>query len=171
MSKITRVPRGIQEYLGTQNQGDNPNELLQSVQPVVDFTRFYDVEKKQFQNIAFSPTAIDTTFDFQIPDDEIWIVDQAGAVIVFAGATAGDSADFAIGAWYLPNSNSGANIHAVANFGKYVWTSAATKVLSRAIDPVLLWGGAFIRGYVTDVSLTAGAINGAITLQYTRLRF
>lgn len=41
MSQINRPPLGLQQLLGSQNFGDNPDQLAQNVQPSLDLFPFY----------------------------------------------------------------------------------------------------------------------------------
>lgn len=41
MSQINRPPIGLQQLLGSQNFGDNPDDLRQGVVPTIDLTPFY----------------------------------------------------------------------------------------------------------------------------------
>lgn len=44
MSRINRPPSGLQQLLGSQNFGENPDELLQEVRPVIDCLPFFGAD-------------------------------------------------------------------------------------------------------------------------------
>lgn len=49
MSKINTPPVGLQSLLGSQSFGDNPNDLLEQVRPIVDLTPFWGSNKLEVQ--------------------------------------------------------------------------------------------------------------------------
>lgn len=172
MSKITRVPRGLQKYLGTQNQGENPVDLAQIVSPGLSMDRFYDVENDFWQAYAFSPTAIATTFAIKtIPNDEIWIAKNFGLELTFAGATSGDTCRAQIVVQSMPNQSLVGNIP-IASFGTLAFDQDIIRVANDAGgSQKMLWGGSTLRGYISDVNLTAGSIAGWMWINYIRLKY
>jgi len=74
MSRINRVPRGLQDLLGSTNQGDNPSDLLPDVRATFDIFPFWAVERLR---VAFkssvNPSTIASQFHI-IPDNEMWLV-------------------------------------------------------------------------------------------------
>ena len=75
MSRINRVPKGLQDLLGSQNLGDNPSDLSLLVQPQVDMFPFWSAERLTvIGNVTFSFSNSDAVLaTFTIPDGEAWI--------------------------------------------------------------------------------------------------
>lgn len=72
MSRINRVPKGFLDFLGTQNQGDNPSELMQDVRPSIDLFPFFAAERVSlFSDSVNSAGALDGV-TFVVPDGEVW---------------------------------------------------------------------------------------------------
>lgn len=171
MSKITRLARGLQEYLGTQNQGSNPVDLGQVVTPTVNFDLFYQVEKRFWEAAAFSPTAIDTVKTLvTIPDDEIWGLYRVSIRISWAGTTVGDSVRPSVTVANLPNISLATQTVPIASFGTVTQT-AGTITNNTVSANTLLWGGTDVFFEIRDLQITAGAINGTVFAEYLRLKF
>jgi len=77
MTQVTRVPVGLQHYLGTQAQGKNPSELAQIVSPILDMGRFYNVQEEYWNRVSNSFSA-DTTLILSVPAGETWLVRSIG---------------------------------------------------------------------------------------------
>lgn len=73
MSKINRVPRGIQDLLGNTAQGQNPAELLQSVRPTFDLLPWWSTERIDFTNFIGSFAAVFQQQTIRVPQGELWI--------------------------------------------------------------------------------------------------
>lgn len=170
MSQITRVPRGLQKYLGTQNQGQNPVELGQVVTPIVAMDQFYSIRNDRWQATAFSPTAIDTTFIVAtVPDGEIWNLKRVSWTLAFAGATTGDSCRPGLTIQQSPNVSLSGQTIPLNSFGTVVFNAGSVRIAQEA--DTLVQGGSILLAVVTDVLLTAGAINGAIYVNYDRISY
>jgi len=74
MSKINRVPRGLQDLLGSSNQGENPAESLREVRPTFDMFPFWASERLRVKNTgSFNPGKAAPLF-FTVPTNELWFV-------------------------------------------------------------------------------------------------
>jgi len=74
MSLINRVPKGLQDLLGSKNFGKNPAELLQQVRAAVDLLPFWAVEKINFARTigGGAITAGSAATSTAVPTGEIW---------------------------------------------------------------------------------------------------
>jgi len=73
MSRINRVPRGLQDLLGSTNQGDNPSELLGDVRAGFDIFPFWGAERlKAITNFTANLSAA-TTLDHAVPEGRVWL--------------------------------------------------------------------------------------------------
>ena len=73
MSKINRVPRGLQDILGNTAQGVNPAELRQEVMPSLDMLPLWLVEKTEWTRFVGSFAATFQQNTIQVPAGEMWI--------------------------------------------------------------------------------------------------
>lgn len=94
MTAINRVPRGLQDFLGSRTLGQNPSDLLQSVRPQVDLSPFY-LSALDFETTltASGSVAIQGTYAVQtVPPDELWLIELISLqsfVIATTGIVAG----------------------------------------------------------------------------------
>lgn len=73
MTQITRVPKGLQDLLGTQAFGKNPAELAQNVLPQLDLFPFYGAERLRYQRVNAPVAARGNGPGFTVPIGKIWI--------------------------------------------------------------------------------------------------
>lgn len=84
---INRLPRGLLSYLDSQTQGNNPDELATTVQPVLDMEPFYrSMARYEYlgDNLVFNLFGGQFIYHVQqrtVPDDEVWLVHQASTTI------------------------------------------------------------------------------------------
>jgi len=80
-SPISRRPAGLLDLLLTQQQGANPRELRDDVQPIIDMSAFYESERLagQSNGIAVTANGPQTADQITIPDGEYWKVLGFGA--------------------------------------------------------------------------------------------
>lgn len=121
MTQITRVPIGLQKFLGTQAQGDNPSELGNIVQPGVDLYDFYRVQQERWSEVSSLFSAATILYE-TVPDGEIWILRSVG--IRHYGGGAGGSYTSSIYMDKVPNSQAPSSGHPLA--GPYTFTDTAT---------------------------------------------
>ena len=48
MSKINRLPKGLQEFLGNTAQGQNPDELSQTVVPTLEMQQYHALDQMKW---------------------------------------------------------------------------------------------------------------------------
>ena len=80
-SPISRRPAGLLDLLLTQQQGANPRELLDTVQPIVDMSAFYESERLdvEVETMAITTLGVQTADAIDVPDGEYWKVLGVGA--------------------------------------------------------------------------------------------
>lgn len=73
-SRINRLPWGLQDFLGSTSQGDNPSELLQQVRPTADMWPLWGMERLDIQTASnAAAAAVDASAQVEIPNNELWI--------------------------------------------------------------------------------------------------
>lgn len=88
MSKINRFAKGLQEYFGNTAAGDNPDELSNTVAPVVDIRPFLNVDQVTYQQKVATLTSVGNGGFFTVPQGEMWM--PRHLVGTLAGASNGD---------------------------------------------------------------------------------
>lgn len=176
MSRINRVPFGLQDLLGSQNFGDNPSELGGVVAPVLDMSPYLTAERYSYKHDTDVLADNGQITTFLVPDGEIWYVLAVGGALEPASGT--PIVDFGgnIGAFIfdVPNSNNPGSSHPVAGMQFRNETPVA---LSSVADewqgvefthPIPLLGGSRIRfilsGIYGDTSW-----NTTVAVRYIRL--
>ena len=89
-TQITRVPLGLQNFLGSQAQGRNPSELNQEVQPTLDMTQWYVNETDRWYVEAGALPFDQTPPQGQdavvtVPEGELWLVKRLSAGVRLSG--------------------------------------------------------------------------------------
>ena len=85
-SPIARRPGGLLDLLLTQQQGRNPSDLLDSVQPILDMAAFYEQERLYVTGGAKTITAVGGNDTILVPAGESWKLIHAGFFVSFATA-------------------------------------------------------------------------------------
>lgn len=83
-SPISRRPAGLLDLLLAQQQGKNPADLLESVQPILDMVPFYNTDRLTDSNQAFGATAVGGGTNIEVPAGEYWRMISAGIFVTFA---------------------------------------------------------------------------------------
>lgn len=180
MSQISRVPKGLQDLLGSKNFGDNPSELGGVVAPTLDMFPFLAAERFDavLQEDFPLTTAIgDGTFaQVVVPDGEFWLLDSIGAGIKpDAGTpiTAGDSVSISALISRLNASTLPGNNHPLMHILDYVNVAGAGVQESWLIQyPRLIpvTPGSLISFVATQVNITGlGIMNLDSSLFFYRL--
>ena len=119
MTQITRVPFGLQDFLGSKSFGQNPSQLAQVVAPILTLDDFLAAERRTFTissnvvvvgNGSFASTTV--------PDGELWLLDAVGVRIALNGGAPGD-AYFTCTIVNAINHNSPTNATPIAEFGRF----------------------------------------------------
>lgn len=172
MSQITRVPWGLQDFLGNQSQGDNPSEFAQIVAPVLDLSQFYSIEKEKHYTEGFGIISTNATIDVEVPEGEVWIIKSIGARHAFGTApTAGDGYTMCYFATNLTNSNIPTNLHGLRDDFRWETDGVAggSVVEAQPVHDFIAWAGTLIKWRVTDVVLTSGNFSPAGFVRYLKL--
>ena len=94
MPGINRQPRGLLDFLQVQAGGNNPDQLSETVRPVVDIEPFYSLDRIFAAEEAISMTGGQLEF-IEIPEGEVWKVLTMGFSVAL-DATAAMRASFMI---------------------------------------------------------------------------
>lgn len=152
MSRINRPPNGLQQLLGSQNFGDNPNELEKSVQPTLDMFGFYGAGLLRQENagvIQAAPAGPVTGFEFK----------QYSAIVSASfhiDQTSGGSGNVALGigltevAGEYPNEH---NLIVATNPSNYINNSYPTAAV-KFDRPLIVEPGIWIFGHLLYAGLT-----------------
>lgn len=81
MSKINRLPKGLQEFLGNTAAGQNPDTLLNDVRPVIDLTPHWSFEETKWISATGAVALPNQGSFFVVPDGELWAPIHIGARI------------------------------------------------------------------------------------------
>jgi hypothetical protein len=74
MSRINRVPRGLQDLLGSHNLGVNPADMSEQVRPTIDMFPHWAGERlTTFRTTSADIAGTGTAQTYQIPNGEAWI--------------------------------------------------------------------------------------------------
>lgn len=104
MSQINRVPQGLQDLLLSKSFGKNPNELLQQVQPGVDLTRFWIVDRlTELRPATHTVIANGIQTAIEIPEGEAWIPINWSSTMTLQ--TAADVANWSMYIRNMPNKD------------------------------------------------------------------
>lgn len=74
MSRINRVPRGLQDLLGNINQGENPDELLEGVRAGFDIQPLWLLERLRTRRVTGTNPTNFTQYQITVPTNELWLV-------------------------------------------------------------------------------------------------
>lgn len=88
MSRINRVPVGLQSLLGASNFGDNPSELSQVTAPVLDLLPYLAAERVSLEREQANLTAQFQVVDLVVPEGELWLPLQISGGVYAATQTA-----------------------------------------------------------------------------------
>jgi len=118
MGVINRVPLGLQDLLGSSNQGDNPSNLAEIVAPVLDLQQYLAAERRFFQ----LETAVQQFSDGQgglisVPAGELWFIDAFSVFLTLIGNDPFDC-HLSVAVERTTNTNQTGN-HAIAGFPRF----------------------------------------------------
>jgi len=81
VSRINRLPFGLQQFLGSANQGDNPSDLLQGVRPTVDMWALFGLDNLSYESVNINTGVVNSGLTITVPDGQVWIPLNMGARI------------------------------------------------------------------------------------------
>ena len=173
MSQITRVPWGLQGFLGSKNQGQNPAELGQLVAPTLDLFNFYAKEKQSYINASVNiTTPNDAAITFTPTEGETWLVYNAGMYVIGVGVTANDEMTMSLALDNVNNSNNPTESHPLAFLGTYVERATGSVRENFGVNfpfPVIMSRGEVMQFDVNNVTVTTGQFSCRAMLRYIAL--
>lgn len=142
MTQVTRVPVGLQSFLGTQAQGKNPSELGQLITPVLDIGLFLGVQQEQWQRVG-GLFSTDTQLFIEVPAGQVWVLRSIGLVNGGGGPSA--SYDVSVYLENLPNSAAPQENHPLTEVYTYnIGTNASDTTFYRELRDVIAYAGSRI---------------------------
>lgn len=118
MSRINRLPKGFQDFLGNTNMGDNPSFLMQEVRPVVDMADFYQSDElKILSDSEIAVTGPGVVTAFTVPQGRLFFLKSVGFLYRRTGGAATDDISLS---WQLDNFPLGTGAGTVP-VGLYGW--------------------------------------------------
>lgn len=163
-SPIARRPAGLLDLLLTQQQGRNPDDLLDTVQPVLDITKFYDAERVETKALTTSVSALGGFGGIGVDAGQVWKVYG----VAFFNNFATVNQRIGIAGEILNKQVSDFHYH---NFG-IVTATGATDVNVNSFmwpNPVHWTSGDTFRGRCTSINLDAQP-NISVTMQMMYVR-
>jgi len=106
VSRIQSSPRGLQDALGLQNFGRNPDELSNIVMPTFSIGQLYSADRLAVvrQNETWTGSSpSDKTVELQIPVGQIWYIEK----LFFNVTDLNDGNDYEFRTYIEPNQNQG----------------------------------------------------------------
>lgn len=163
-SPISRRPGGLLDLLLTQQQGENPRQLLDAVAPTIEMWPFYQTDRLKILGNTTVLTAVGNIGTRTVPSGEIWKLIGVGYFATFATAAQrlGISAELV----NLPDT-----LFGIHDFGT-VTAAAIGDIYYKSFwvpEPLLLPSGASIRGRCTSLDLD-GEANIQVTQQLLFVR-
>ena len=164
-SPISRRPTGLLDLLLTQQQGENPRTLLDSVSPTIDLVKFYESQRLDTSQSSFAVTAVGNSADISIPQAEYWKVIGFDAKWVAGAANQSMGLRFEVG---------GVASNLLFDFFSQDITRAAIGDVAAYTfmlpQTIIYPSGSFFRFRVTELTLGgAGSISVTITAHYVRM--
>lgn len=74
MGRVNTPPLGLQSLLGNQNFGDNPDDLSQTIRPVIDQTPFLGSTQIKYSRDASSLNGVGVAVTTTVPQGEAWYI-------------------------------------------------------------------------------------------------
>lgn len=127
MSRINRVPFGLQDLLGSTNQGDNPNELGEVVAPTLALDTYLSAERRFWHAGTLTTASVDgAVISKDVPVGELWLLQSIGCTVVQNGAGGPYFAQVGATIQQAVNSDNPAVAHPLAHFGNFEGNANAT---------------------------------------------
>jgi hypothetical protein len=173
MSRINRVPFGLQDLLGSTNQGDNPSVLDEVATPVLELGAFLSAERRWFNRVnPVSKTSDGSIDSLIVPSGEQWFVQAIGCIVTPVG-TGTPQVHISAACNLINNSNNGTQLHALADLGYIEAANAGGSFCSLTYDfpnPVPFFGSEKITWYASEGNYTSVSYTCTPTIRYTKLK-
>lgn len=147
---IARRPAGLLDLLLTQQQGRNPVELGDQLNPTIDLTKFYSAERIASSAQAVSATVVGATATTTVPNGENWILLNLGYQTITNAA----GQVLRAGIYVRPTS-----IAVPVGVGPTITTVGAADRISYGFDAqgLIVPSGTRIQLIIEELNLAAGA--------------
>jgi hypothetical protein len=141
MSKINRLPRGFQDFLGNTNFGDNPSTLESSVRATVDISPFYAPDEwKVGSEAEQTVNAAGLIIEYEVPEGRIWFLQNVGAGVRRLAGAATDVFAFSYVLSGFPLGSVSASVPVyVAGFNDIVIANAGGNARAVVNDGIVQW--------------------------------
>lgn len=172
MTQITRVPIGLQDFLGTQAQGKNPSEFGQVVAPTIGMDRFLGIQRETWQRSGFGSFNTSAFVSITVPEDEVWFIRSLAWRHVQSGASAGDGYTGYCLLSNNSNSNGPLSEHPISRPFPYEVPSGSGQNLydCEHVPDVIAVPGSQITFYAKALTITAGNFNSDAFVRYLALK-
>lgn len=176
MSRINRVPFGLQDLLGSQNFGDNPSELAQVVAPSLDMLPFLSAERMSYEYASASVSGNAEIASMVVPEGELWYLVGCGCAMKANSGepTVAYGVRISAGVFNVPTSSSPAALHGLCGFtfDEEVPTALTTVQYDykgeQFPEPVPVFGGSTVRWFTAgSYGITAWAVK--VHLRYIKV--
>lgn len=164
---IARRPTGLLDLLLTQQQGKNPAELGEQLEPTIELIEFYALDRLTVTTQVTAVVGVGNNLNIEVPGNEVWRLLNVG--IRFNWATVNQTFGIRVELRDVP----GGGVSVLTDFGGTLSPSLATDQAGKGHqlpNPILIPPGATIRGDVTNVNLDAQPnISVTLSVLYHRL--
>lgn len=157
---IGNRPQGLVSLLGLRDMGGVPAELLAQVQPGVDLTDFFTVDREGLAQ-ANTYSAVGNNLGFTVPPGELWRVHAFG----FRSGPLGAGERIGVGTGFTPQLTG----VFVPTSDPVITTQVGSICMGTAQGPIWLGAGGALLVQVTDIT-TSSSITVTTTAVITRLR-
>lgn len=176
MTQITRVPRGLQDFLGSQAFGKNPSELGDVVAPVLEMSPFLGIEKEKWHGEGFAPfNTTPANVSVVVPDGELWLLREVGFLHNGAALSVTDRYTASASLKNIPISSAPANPHPLSQTPyQYEIINpgvAYEEFQSWTLDNIVAWPGGEIEWWIRNIVVAgAGNFTSVAFLRYLELK-
>ncbi len=177
MSRVNRVPYGLQNLLGAQNFGDNPSELSGIIAPTLDLWQMLKFEQRAWH---IDPGAVNRNtpgaISFKaVPEGEMWIVEAIGCSFAKNAPWAvGDVVEVTASLNQAQGSNAPTVFHPLGSLGRFEATAAVATwwhYFSREMpQPLVLSPGEVIEWELSNTVMPASNVAYRGACRYVKLR-
>lgn len=171
MSVINRVPRGLQSFLGSQNQGDNPSELARSVVGVIDMRPFYEADALQAGISNTVNRATDGTITLQVvPVGEVWFLKTVGVLFTTDMTDLQESMSFSCNLINFPGASQPTQQLPIAFLGRHQSRAASNGSFAFNFpEPLVVPGGTTIAFNLFGTEFTgAHSVTSRTSVRYLK---
>lgn len=171
MSRITRVPTGLQDLLGSKTFGRNPSDLLEEVRPTLGLDDLLVAERLSYKRATLTVTTRGDSADMLVPVGELWLL--RSLYIQWNTATAGIEYNLSVGIVDMQNTVSFAPGQPMTLFatGDQVAKTVGSEARFAVTFPQnhILFGDNRLRIEVDELSAAGGPEFAEFAAEYVKL--